>query len=103
MNSAALLFPSLTDSGRYRTNLNLSLRRELVKDFYLDLSFYHAYDSEPPGCQRRELRLRTDDVAGLLVLLRCGEHRLVRLAFEMRRHDLHVRGIERIEDVRIQR
>ncbi|WP_129645170.1 DUF481 domain-containing protein [Peristeroidobacter agariperforans] len=48
MNSAALLFPSLTDSGRYRTNLNLSLRRELVKDFYLDLSFYHAYDSEPP-------------------------------------------------------
>lgn len=48
MNSAALLFPSLTDSGRYRTNLNLSLRRELVKDFYLDLSFYHAYDSDPP-------------------------------------------------------
>lgn len=48
MNSAALLFPSLTDGGRYRTNLNLSLRRELVNDFYLDLSFYHAYDSEPP-------------------------------------------------------
>ena len=48
LNSAALLFPSLTDSGRYRTNLNLSLRRELIKDFYLDLSFYHAYDSQPP-------------------------------------------------------
>jgi putative salt-induced outer membrane protein YdiY len=48
MSSAALLFPSLTDSGRYRTNLNLTLRRELVKDFYLDLSFYHAYDSRPP-------------------------------------------------------
>lgn len=48
MSSAALLFPSLTDSGRYRTNLNLSLRQELVKDFYLDLSFYHSYDSEPP-------------------------------------------------------
>lgn len=49
MNSAALLFPNLTDRGRYRTNLNLSLRRELVKDFYLDLSFYHAYDSKPPN------------------------------------------------------
>jgi putative salt-induced outer membrane protein YdiY len=48
LNSTALLFPSLTDAGRYRTNLNISLRRELVKDFYLDLSFYHAYDNEPP-------------------------------------------------------
>ena len=27
---------------------NLTLRRELVKDFYLDLSFYHAYDNRPP-------------------------------------------------------
>jgi len=48
LNSTALVFPSLTDSGRYRTNLNISLRRELVKDFYLDLSFYHSYDNEPP-------------------------------------------------------
>lgn len=48
MNSTALLFPNLTDTGRYRTNLNLSLRRELVKDFYFDLSFYHTYDNEPP-------------------------------------------------------
>jgi putative salt-induced outer membrane protein YdiY len=48
MNSTALVFPSLTDSGRYRTNFNISLRREIVKDFYLDLSFYHAYDNEPP-------------------------------------------------------
>jgi hypothetical protein len=48
LNSNALLFPSLTDGGRYRTNLSVSLRRELVKDFYLDLSVYHTYDSEPP-------------------------------------------------------
>jgi hypothetical protein len=48
LNTSALLFPSLTDGGRYRTNLNISLRRELVKDFYLDLSLYHSYDSEPP-------------------------------------------------------
>jgi putative salt-induced outer membrane protein YdiY len=48
MNSSALLFPSLTDSGRYRSNLNVTLRREIIKDFYLDLSFYHSYDSDPP-------------------------------------------------------
>jgi putative salt-induced outer membrane protein YdiY len=48
MNSAVLLFPSLTDSGRYRSNVNVTLRREVIKDFYLDLSFYHSYDSDPP-------------------------------------------------------
>lgn len=48
LNSNAMVFPSLTDSGRYRTSLEVTLRRELIKDFYLDLSFYHSYDSEPP-------------------------------------------------------
>jgi putative salt-induced outer membrane protein YdiY len=48
LNSSALVFPSLTDGGRFRTNLNVSLRREVVKDFYLDFSFYHSYDNEPP-------------------------------------------------------
>ena len=48
LNSTALIFPSITDGGRYRTNFNISLRREIVKDFYLDLSFYHAYDTDPP-------------------------------------------------------
>lgn len=48
LNASALLFPSLTDGGRFRTNLSISLRRELVKDFYLDLSVYHTHDSDPP-------------------------------------------------------
>jgi hypothetical protein len=99
MSSAALLFPSLTDSGRYRTNLNLSLRQELVKDYYVDLSFYHSYDSEPPDASARELRLRSDHIGGLFVLLKSGEHRLVGLPFEVRCHDLHLRRPERIENV----
>jgi len=48
LTAKAILFPSLTESGRYRTDTSLSLRREIVSDFYLDLSFYQSYDSDPP-------------------------------------------------------
>jgi putative salt-induced outer membrane protein YdiY len=48
LTAKAVLYPSLTESGRYRTDASLSLRREIVSDFYLDLSFYQAYDSDPP-------------------------------------------------------
>ena len=42
------LFPSLTESGRYRTDSSVSLRREVITDFYVDLSLYQTYDSDPP-------------------------------------------------------
>ncbi|MGB3561654.1 MAG: DUF481 domain-containing protein [Thermoanaerobaculia bacterium] len=42
------VFPSLTISGRYRIEFNASLRRELVKDFFLDLSLLDSFDSDPP-------------------------------------------------------
>jgi hypothetical protein len=42
------VFPSLTTSGRYRLELNSSLRRELVKDFFWDLSLLDSFDSDPP-------------------------------------------------------
>lgn len=48
LNATVLLYPSITESGRYRTSSNLSLRREIVSDFYLDLSVYQSYDSDPP-------------------------------------------------------
>ncbi len=48
LTARAVVFPSLTESGRYRTESNVSLRREIISDFYLDLSFYHTYDSDPP-------------------------------------------------------
>jgi hypothetical protein len=42
------LFPSLTDAGRVRGNLDLSLRRELISDLFFEVSFYGSYDSQPP-------------------------------------------------------
>lgn len=41
-------YPSLTESGRYRAELNSTLSRELIEDLTLDLTFYGSYDSEPP-------------------------------------------------------
>lgn len=46
--TSLLLFPSLTESGRLRSNLEVSLRRELITDLFVELSLYDSYDSEPP-------------------------------------------------------
>jgi hypothetical protein len=43
-----VVFPSLTVSGRYRIEFDASLRHELVKDFFWDLSFLDSFDSDPP-------------------------------------------------------
>jgi hypothetical protein len=51
LTAKAVVFPSLTESGRYRTDASVSLRREIVSDFYLDLSFYQTYDSDPPDLE----------------------------------------------------
>ena len=48
LNASLVVYPSITESGRYRTSGSLSLRREIVSDFYLDLSLYQSYDSDPP-------------------------------------------------------
>jgi hypothetical protein len=42
------LYPSLTESSRYRTDASISLRREIISDFYIDLSLYQTHDSDPP-------------------------------------------------------
>jgi hypothetical protein len=49
LSSSAFLYPSLTESGRHRGNLDLSLRREIISDLFFDISFYEAYDSDPPS------------------------------------------------------
>jgi|SRR5688572_1828731 len=48
LTAKVLLYPSLTESGRYRTDTSISLRREIITDFYIDLSLFQTYDSEPP-------------------------------------------------------
>ena len=42
------VFPSLTDLGRVRTDLNTSLKLRIAKDLYWKFSFYLTYDSKPP-------------------------------------------------------
>ncbi|HSC16710.1 MAG TPA: DUF481 domain-containing protein, partial [Gammaproteobacteria bacterium] len=49
LSSSAFLYPSLTESGRHRGSLDVSLRREIISDLFFDLSFYEAYDSDPPS------------------------------------------------------
>jgi len=43
------LYPSLTVSGRYRTEFSLTLSREIVKDFTIGATAYDSYDSKPPA------------------------------------------------------
>jgi hypothetical protein len=40
--------PSLSESGRIRLDLDTSVRRELVKDFFVEFSLYERHDSDPP-------------------------------------------------------
>jgi hypothetical protein len=48
LTSSFLLYPSVTESGRYRSETNVTLRRELIEDLTFDLSFYNSSDSDPP-------------------------------------------------------
>ena len=45
---AAAGFASLNNGGRYRVELDVRLKRELVKDFYATLRAYESYDNRPP-------------------------------------------------------
>jgi hypothetical protein len=41
------LIPSLTTLGRFRTNIDSSLKWEIFNDFYLKWTFWYNYDSKP--------------------------------------------------------
>ncbi|MEE8366882.1 MAG: hypothetical protein V3S30_01060 [Thermoanaerobaculia bacterium] len=45
---ALIVFPSLTESGRVRMEFDASLRREVVKDFYFNLTLFDSFDNEIP-------------------------------------------------------
>ena len=42
-------YPLLKDLTSFRSDSNLTLRREIIDDFYLDLSVYYTYLSDPPA------------------------------------------------------
>lgn len=41
------VFPGITESGRIRVNTDITLRNELFRDFFWDLSFYSNFDNQP--------------------------------------------------------
>ena len=48
LNAALAVYPSLTISGRVRVEAAVSIKREIVSDFYLSLSVFDSYDSRDP-------------------------------------------------------
>ena len=49
ISTSFLVYPSLSVSGRYRTELDVNLKREIVKDFTIGLTVYDSFDSKPPA------------------------------------------------------
>jgi len=47
-STSLMTHPSLSDLGRVRTDFSLRLKYELVKDFFVGLSFSDNFDSRPP-------------------------------------------------------
>lgn len=43
------LFPSLTESGRYRIEFDAKIRREVVTDFFVEFRYYTSADSKSPA------------------------------------------------------
>jgi len=48
LNAGLAVYPSLTISGRVRVEALVSVKREIVSDFYLSLSVFDSYDSRDP-------------------------------------------------------
>lgn len=48
ISSSLLVYPSLSESGRIRANVDIKYRQDLFGDFYLSVGFYDQFDSEPP-------------------------------------------------------
>ena len=42
------LLPSLTESGRYRVELDVSYRHEIVLDLYISFSGWYSFDNKAP-------------------------------------------------------
>ena len=42
-------YPSLSNRGRHRAQLDLSIKQELLKDLFVALTVFNSYDSHPPN------------------------------------------------------
>ena len=43
------VIPNLSDFGRVRAGLDVSLKWEIVSDLFWELTFYNSFDSDPPA------------------------------------------------------
>jgi hypothetical protein len=49
LNITAQYYPSLSDVGRHRLQLDAGVKREFFKDLFLSVSMYDTFDSRPPN------------------------------------------------------
>jgi hypothetical protein len=49
LDLSVLYYPSLSDPGRRRLQLDASAKRELWKDFFVAFTVFNTYDSRPPS------------------------------------------------------
>ena len=54
LSASINIFPGITESDRIRVNTNITLRNEIVRDFFWDLSFYSNYDNQPADGAEKE-------------------------------------------------
>ena len=54
------IFPSITDLGRFRSNLDIEMDWEIFIDFYWALSFYFSYDNKPQSSNASQKDYRID-------------------------------------------
>lgn len=48
LSASVSVFPGITESGRLRVNSDVTLRNEIIRDLFWDVSFYSTYDNRPP-------------------------------------------------------
>lgn len=49
LDATVQYYPSLSDAGRHRLQLDAGVKRELWRDFFLALNVYDTFDSRPPN------------------------------------------------------
>lgn len=49
LRGALTVYPSITDFGRVRSDLDVSLTHEVIKDFTIGLTLFDKFDSRPPA------------------------------------------------------
>jgi hypothetical protein len=53
-------YPGLTDLGRFRSNTNVTISQEIIKDFTVGLTFYNSYDNKPAeGAEKNDWGITT--------------------------------------------